>query len=66
MTTSRFDNPAFVVAQAEYPGKPLERCSCGCLKPKGEPCPYNVAVRLFEPAPEPMPGQSEMFNPDDV
>jgi hypothetical protein len=31
---------AFQVALAEHPGKTLERCSCGCLKPKGETCPY--------------------------
>ena len=54
--------PAFAVAQAEFGPVTLERCSCGCLKPQGAPCPYahapqGEAVRLFEPAPAQMPGQ---------
>jgi hypothetical protein len=28
---------AILVARASYPGKALERCSCGALKPVGEP-----------------------------
>lgn len=32
-------NYAADVARAEHGSVPLERCSCGCLKPVGNPCP---------------------------
>lgn len=36
--------PAFAVAMASYPGQPLIRCSCGCLRPPTVPCPYAWKV----------------------
>lgn len=59
---------AFAVAQAEFGPVTLERCSCGCLKPQGTPCPNRYrpqgeALPLFTPAPAQMPGQTMMGEP---